>query len=452
MPAWSELTTHHRREMVDPGDATPAVPSYRAVYRDRLDAPDHLSSPDACCGPATPPKRRCSGHDERKRSTMTTIDTTAPAILRTVHDLAPTIVARATEIESARRLPADLLGELIDAGCLRMLLPASHGGHGVDLPTALRVYEALARADGSVGWTVAIGASSWCDLAGLPRSTFDALYAGGPDALVAGAFAPSGTAVREAGGYRVNGRWAFVSGCEHSDWIFGNCVEMVADEPQLRIAVFTPSEVQIEDTWHVSGLCGTGSHHVSARDVLVPADRTMLVFAEARCLDVPIVRVPTPALFSLEIAGVALGIAQGALDDVLSLATDKVPLLAGAPLAANALFQHQLATADTELRAARALLHADARDAWATAAADAEFTLEQRGRIRATAAWVSERAVSVVDTSYRAGGGSSVYLDSPLQRRLRDIHALSQHFLVRPDTLTTAGAVLAGQDVNVPVF
>ena len=38
-----------------------------------------------------------------------------------------------------------------------------------------------------------IGSSSWCDLAGLPRATFDALYAGGPDIIVAGAFNPTGT-------------------------------------------------------------------------------------------------------------------------------------------------------------------------------------------------------------------------------------------------------------------
>jgi hypothetical protein len=58
----------------------------------------------------------------------------------------------------------------------------------------------------------------------------------------------------------------------------------------------------------------------------------------------------------------------------------------------------------------------------------------------------------VVTAAYRAGGGGSVYAESPLQRRLRDINAVTQHFLVRPDTLTTAGAILSGQDVTVPVF
>ena len=76
-------------------------------------------------------------------------------------------------------MPRDLLDDLVAAGCFRLLLPRSHGGVGADLPAAMRVIETLARADASVGWTVMIGATSWCDLAGLPRSTFDALFAGG---------------------------------------------------------------------------------------------------------------------------------------------------------------------------------------------------------------------------------------------------------------------------------
>ena len=58
----------------------------------------------------------------------------------------------------------------------------------------------------------------------------------------------------------------------------------------------------------------------------------------------------------------------------------------------------------------------------------------------------------MVRAAYRAGGGSSIYADSPLQRRLRDIDAVTQHFVVRRDTLTTAGAILAGQDVDLMVF
>jgi alkylation response protein AidB-like acyl-CoA dehydrogenase len=164
------------------------------------------------------------------------------------------------------------------------------------------------------------------------------------------------------------------------------------------------------------------------------------------------VRIPPPTLFALAIASAALGVAQGAMDDILAVATGKVPLLAAAPLAANPLFQHQLATADAELRAARVLVYDDADSAWAAGVSRSPFSLEMRARIRSTAAWATARAAAVVDFAYQAGGGSSLYAHNPLQRRLRDIHAITQHFLVRPDTLTTAGAVLAGQDIDVVVF
>jgi alkylation response protein AidB-like acyl-CoA dehydrogenase len=382
---------------------------------------------------------------------ITDTRTTPQDVLHAVHDLAPTIAARASEAEAARRLPADLLDRLVAAGCFRLLMPESHGGTGADLVTGLRVVEDLARADGSVAWTVMIGGSSFCDLAGLPRAAFDAIFAH-PDVIVAGAFAPSGSATPIDGGYRITGRWGFASGCEHADVVYANCVEAVVDGvPHLRMAVLTPDQVTIEDTWTAVGMRGTGSHHFRA-DAVVPADRTLRPLLDEPCLDAPIVRVPIPALYALEIAATAVGIGRGALDDVLGLAAAKVPLLAGAPLAADPLFQSDLAGADTELRAAHALLHEAAGSAWVGAVEGTPFTLEQRAHLRAAAVWATGRAAAVVETAYRAGGGTSIYADSPLQRRLRDVQTLTQHFLVRPATLATAGAVLAGQGIAVPVF
>ena len=127
-------------------------------------------------------------------------------------------------------------------------------------------------------------------------------------------------------------------------------------------------------------------------------------------------------------------------------------MLAASPLATNPLFQREVAVADAELRASRSLLHATAEEMWAAVVDGRPSSLEEIARTRAAAAWATERATHVVDTAHRFAGGTAVYADSPLQRRLRDIHTLTQHFIVRPDTLTTAGAVLAGQEPDVPVF
>jgi indole-3-acetate monooxygenase len=385
--------------------------------------------------------------------TMAAQKHTVEAFIEAARRLAPIVAIRAAEVERARRTPRDLLDELAAAGCFRVLRPTSHGGLGADLPSGMKIFEILARADASVGWTVMIGGTSWIDLVGLPRVTFDTLFTSGSNAIFAGVFSPCGSITAVEDGYRVTGRWSFASGCEHADWLFGNNVERIDDGvPLLRMAVFSPDQVSIEDTWNVSGLSGTGSHHFHVDNVLVPSDRTLVPLADEPCIDAVIARIPPPALLSLSIASIAVGIGQGALDDIIELATKKTPLLAESTLARNSHFQLELANVDTALRAARALLYESAESLWATVAAGAPLSLEDRARIRAAAVWATNRATEVVTSAYRAGGGSSVYASSPLQRRLRDVNALAQHFLVRNDTLTTAGAILAGQDVSVMVF
>lgn len=391
---------------------------------------------------------------------MTVVDgstRTAEDVLRAVQHLTPIIAARATEIEAARRVPPDLVDDLVRAGCFRMLLPPTHGGVAADLPTAMRVLETLATADASVAWTVGIGAGSWLDLVGLPRASFDRIVGAAPEVIVAGVFRPAGTAIPVDGGYRVSGRWSFASGCEHATWIYGNCIEATRGTeedgpPQMRIAVFSPSEVTIEDTWHVSGLRGTGSHHFHVDDVFVPVDRTLDPMGAPPSLDEPIIRAPLLTVLSLAVTSIALGVGRAALDDIVALATGKVPMLAAGSLATNPLFQHELATAETELRAARALAYELAEATWETAASGAEPTIGDRALARATSAWATSRSAAIVDMAYRSGGGTTLYSDHPLQRRLRDVHALTQHFLVKADTLTAAGAVLAGHDPGVPLF
>ncbi|CAN5532614.1 flavin-dependent monooxygenase [soil metagenome] len=370
------------------------------------------------------------------------------SIFEAVRELAPAIVARAEEIARCRRVPPDLVEELTEAGCFRMRVPRSHGGAELDVAAQMRVIEELAKADGSIGWTVMIGSSAPVVLGLLARVPFDALYAEGPDVILAGAFNPTGVATPEEGGFRVTGQWSFASGCQHGDWFIAHCFVDDGRMPPVRMMVLPPEDVEIKDTWSVSGLCGTGSHDFVVDGVFVPDERSFQLEGEP-CLDGPLLRIPELSFSTLNFAAVAIGIAQGAFDEILTLATDKVPAFGESTLAANPLFQNHLGDADARLRAARSLLYADAGTAWAMAVEGTPFTPEHRARIRATATWVTQTAASVVDTAYTAGGGTSNYSSSPLQRRLRDIHALTQHFALKLDTFTTAGAVLAGQDVDL---
>jgi alkylation response protein AidB-like acyl-CoA dehydrogenase len=387
--------------------------------------------------------------------TMTkTVPDSAEEVLTAVEELGPELASRAAETEAGRRLPPDLVGLLVDNGCFRMLLPRSHGGVEGTLADQLHLVEGLARADGSVGWTVMIGSSAWADMVHLPRATFDELFAE-PGTIVAGAISPSGSAESlGAEGFRVTGRWGFVTGVEHATWVGLNCLQVddAGGPPGMRLAVLPREQVVVEDTWHVSGLRGTGSQHVRAEGVEVATTWTCEPMTGEPCVDLTIARVPAPALVALLVSRVALGIAAGALDDITMLATDKVPLLSPGTLATSPTFHRDLATADARLRSARALHDDTAGAVWTTAMSGGTFTNQERARARLDAVWAVEQAVDVVELAYRAGGGTALYDGSPLQRRLRDVHAVTQHFIVRPDVLAAAGSVLAGQEPPGPVF
>lgn len=377
---------------------------------------------------------------------------TATSTLDAVRDLAPMISARAEEIERARRLPLDLVGKLRDAGCFRLLVPRSHSGIEASLADHTRMIRRLARADGSVGWTVMLGSSTPVIAGNLPPASFDTIYAAGPDVVGAGSFNPTGVATPVDGGYRVSGRWAFASGCQHADWFVAHCMVDDGRVPPLRMMGVPAEQAVILDTWTVSGMCGTGSHDFTLDGVFVPEQFTFSLFEEGAHLPGPMGRIPELAFSALGFANVAVGIAEGALDEVTTLASGKVPMLAPTTLAGNAQFRYRLGEADAHLRAATALLDSEVASLWGLAVAGADLDPERRARIRGTASWVTTAAAEVVDAAYTAGGGSSIYASSPLQRRWRDVHAITQHFAVKADVLTTVGAVLAGEDVDLTLL
>src|SRR5215470_6772584 len=147
----------------------------------------------------------------------------AKRLLIDIQELKPAIAARAAEFEAERRLPDDVVDVLKAIGAFRLFVPHSHGGLELDLPSGLGIITALARIDGSVGWTAMIGNGGHLFAALLPRQTYDQVYRN-RDVVFAGVSQPAGTAEATEGGWRVNGRWPFASGCLHADWMVGVCV------------------------------------------------------------------------------------------------------------------------------------------------------------------------------------------------------------------------------------
>ncbi|HZF55187.1 MAG TPA: acyl-CoA dehydrogenase family protein [Polyangiaceae bacterium] len=371
-----------------------------------------------------------------------------------LRDLLPLLAARGSDIEKARRLPPDLLDQLKSAGVFRMFVPESHGGYGLDLRAGMDILEAIGRADGSAGWTVMIGSETPQLLALLPRERFDAIYAAGPDVIIGGGFNAQGEAHVVEGGYSASGRWNFASGCEHADYLLGNCVVMQDGQPrpgsaegtpELRSMLFRKSDVRIIDTWNVLGLRGTGSHDIAVESAFCPVDWTFDIFQGAPSIPGPSFIAPV-LHFVLHLGAVGVGIAQGALDAMVAVVNSgKKRLYARASLAESPVFQVHLGRADMNVRAARALAQRTADELWAACSSDPASIAALAPRVSAVGAWVTETACAAVDACYRAGGGGAARDSSPLQRRFRDIHTLSQHAALAEGWLGQAGAGLLGQ-------
>lgn len=359
----------------------------------------------------------------------------------------------APETEAARQLPPELVAELRRAGFMRLGVPAALDGGEAPPAVTLQVAEELARGDASTGWCVGIAATASLMSAYLEPEVGREIL-GSADSVAAGVVAPRGTATIAPDGLRVSGRWPFCSGITHSDWLFAGCIVTSGDEspgtggaPEVRLAALPTRDLEILDTWHVSGLRGTGSHDAVARDVLVPRERTISLL-EDRPAEGALYRFPLFGFLALSVAVPALGNARGALDDLLALAAAKTPTGSQRTLAERPATQARIGEAEAALRAARAFFYEAVDEAWQAASTGQPISDDLRRGLRLAATHATRTSAEVVTSMYDLGGASAIYDSSPLQRRFRDAHVATAHFQVAPTTWELAGRLLLGLPTN----
>ncbi len=366
-------------------------------------------------------------------------------------ELAPRLRDRADEIEAARRLPVDVHRDLAGAGFYRCWAPRECGGLELPVWPVAEAFETLAQADGSVAWCTFIACTSATALATLPEASARAVFAPPETTLLSGVFAPLGSADREGDAFRVNGRWPFGSGTLNADWVLAGCrllengaaMTRAGGAPRTHMVLVPAREVEFLDTWHVSGLCGTGSTDFALRDVRVPTERVVGYLRE-RPPDRPLFRFPNFTLLALGIGMVGLGLARAAIDELVALAGAKRPTGSSRTLAERPAAQSAVAESEAELRSARAFLRDCVDAAWRRAAAGDAVPLELRRDLRLATTHAARVSARIAHRMYDLGGATSIYKKSPLQRIFRDAHVATQHLMVAPPTLELTGRMLLG--------
>jgi indole-3-acetate monooxygenase len=373
--------------------------------------------------------------------------------LDAIEKLAPFVEEHRASFDRDRRLPDTVFRALAEAGLFRLWLPAAMGGPELSLAEFMRVVEAASAMDGSIGWIVANGGGMSRVGGYLPESIAGEWF-DDPLAFIVSATGAIGSAQPVAGGYRVTGRWPFGSGASHASRFMGlAAVRDSSDKSQPPVCCyFAREQVTIHDTWHVSGLRGTGSSDFEVKDAFVPADHTHDFIAPSPTQPGIIYRIPGLSIFPWSITGTSLGIAGGAMAAFMKQAMQGKPRPGTTKLVDREMVHSVVGRAEAVAGAARAFLKDAMTELLTALDEEGDRLLRARARLRIACAYAAEGSLSIVQTLTTEAGASSIFESSRLERAGRDINAAVKHIAMSPQSYIVAGRLRLGLDPGTMRF
>src|SRR5688500_15922995 len=369
-------------------------------------------------------------------------------------DLLPKLAERAARCEELRRLPDETLRDFHDAQLFRIHQPKRVGGAELEFVAVVTFGALLARACASTAWNWVNFAAHHMMLGMFAPQAQDEIWGKSRDVLIASSFVfPAGKARKVEDGYVLSGRWPFSSGVDPSEWNMLAGLARLDDNlpPEQRIFMVPRSKYKVIDTWFAGGLRGTGSKDVEMNEVFVP-DHMTLAVADTKGGPTPgsavnpgpLYQLPVFALFPYMLSGVALGIAEGLIDDYKPGAGK----MTGARVAEIQSTQIRLAEATAYARASRVIQLANCREAEQKLP-----DMKTKARYRLEGAYAVEWAVRAVDVMFGLYGASGLYETGAVPRAFRDAHAVKQPFSFNTDIAgTTYGRVALGLASDNPTL
>jgi alkylation response protein AidB-like acyl-CoA dehydrogenase len=373
--------------------------------------------------------------------------------LEAIRRLAPLIAANRGAFDRDRRLTDSAYAALAEAGLFRLWLPRSLGGPELTPIEFMRVVEAAAALDGSIGWLVGNGGGMSRVGGYLPAAVVRDWFAD-PRTFIASTTGAVGALEVADGGYRASGRWPFGSGAPHATHFMGLATiggSQAPDQPRL-CCYFSREQVTVHDTWHVSGLRGTGSSDFEARSAFVPTSNTHPFLGLVPTEPGLLYRMPPLSVFAWTVSVVPLGIARGVIDAFVQLASSKARLGTSGLLRDRETVQATVGRAETTLMAARAYLIEAMSELMTSTEIGGDRLVQARARLRVAGAHAAESACTIVDRLAAEAGSIAIFETCPLERAVRDVHAAIKHVAVNPSSYIIAGRMALGVDAGPARF
>lgn len=370
--------------------------------------------------------------------------------------LRPFLAEKAREAEEARRPLDEVIEAIGDAGIYAMLTPKCYGGHELDMDTFFEVILELSKADAAMGWLTAFYVEHAFWFCGFPDKFQKEIFADSSYVLAPSSLSiMGGSATPVEGGYRVNGRWQWGTGVLHASWVMVGAL-FSDDEGNIEPMFFAlpRDEVEAVDTWFVAGMSATGSFDIEIKDAFVPSERvvSMLALTEgisaAEIHNGPIYKTPLVPILGFASALAVLGAAQGALESYQTRTKEKIA--ANVARAGGTIKDEGkpsvVAKAALNIEAAELMLRDVLKGVMDERAEASRDTRLQWITRMAHAVFMCRTAVQDIASVTGAGG---FYLDSPVQKALRDISTGSNHIIFdRESRYADYGRVLLDQPIE----
>lgn len=356
-----------------------------------------------------------------------------------VESIAPTLRAHGPESVELRTLAPASVAALEEIEAFKLSGPREVGGLDAHPTTQLEAFVDLARADVSAGWCTMVQ-SMVAGLAGAhlrDGEAFDRAF-GSSYPKFSGTTNPEGAAQPCDGGYRLNGRWSYASGIRHCDWVLGG-VLLLDEHGQQRTSengaplwtamAIPTAEIEIEDSWYVTGLQGTGSPHYRANDLVLSADHEMPFGGARPQRGGPWHDIPMTTFLVVGVAASCIGIAEQALDLFREHST-RTRFSTGKALGLRSTVRHDFSVAAQSVEAARVYAGHVLAGAWDQRQRGEPITPADESKIRAMGSWVGDVCLDAVRFCYRALGAAANFTDHPMDQLNRDMLAASNHVFI----------------------
>jgi 3-hydroxy-9,10-secoandrosta-1,3,5(10)-triene-9,17-dione monooxygenase len=358
------------------------------------------------------------------------------AFLGRIDALLPALRARARETERLRRVPDDVIAALAEAGVFRAAQPRQWGGLELDLACFYEGMIRIASACGSTGWVASVvGIHPWQIALFAEQAQCD-VWGDNPDARASSSYAPTGSVRRVDGGFSLSGRWHFSSGVDHCTWVLlGAVVPDDGSGAEFRTFLVPRRDFAIDqESWHVTGLAGTGSKDVVVAGAFIPEHRTHRITDVFHGTDPgftvndrPFFRLPWRLVFATTIAAPAIGAAIGAVDAFIDENRNRVSAYGGPPVAKNPALHRPLAHALVQVDAARTRVHATWTYFLSRLQSGQTIPYERRAQCLFEMAYAHTSCTGAIYELMGVNGGRTMQDSSPLQRFFRDLLAMRNH-------------------------